>query len=42
MVKLLIKNGADVDILDNDNATALIRAVEKSKLRNFSILSKHK
>lgn len=32
VIKLLIKSGAIVDVLDNDKATPLIRVVEKSKL----------
>lgn len=37
MAKLLIKSGANVNVLDNDEATPLIRAVEKSKLEVFSL-----
>lgn len=31
IIKLLLKNGANVNILDSDKATPLIRVVEKSK-----------
>lgn len=30
IIKLLIENGANVNVLDNDKATPLIRVVEKS------------
>lgn len=40
IIKLLIKNGANVNVLDNDKATPLIRVVEKSTLRNIILKRK--
>lgn len=40
-MKLLIKKGATIDILDNDNTTPLLRAVEKNKMKIAELLLKN-